>query len=327
MRVTCVVKRYEHHSVSGGYDRLATVVGANIIEPKQIRGLYGRAANKIWQYLTAKDDSTDYDYRFGDWLAELQALATSVVRPPDVLHILNGTQLNLVLKWRSLLRCPLIVTFHAASDLPYQRFKNYPKGLNIDIAVVVATSQIIRMRRLIEPQKIVYIPHGIDTDRFQPGGQKLDLSKMRVLIVGDHMRDWLVIHKVIDEINLRGLDVEFHVVTHVRNFSYLIGCSNLIYHSGISETQLIGLYRNTDVLFLPLTNATANNSILEALACGTPVISTSVGGVPDYVNDESGWLLPVGDVVGHANLIASLHSNRELARNRRQAARIPSAQI
>ena len=70
-----------------------------------------------------------------------------------------------------------------------------------------------------------------------------------------------------------------------------------------------------------LTNATANNSILESLACGTPVISTLVGGIPDYVNDESGWLLPVGDVGGHVNLIASLAANRELAWRRRQAAR------
>jgi glycosyltransferase involved in cell wall biosynthesis len=70
-----------------------------------------------------------------------------------------------------------------------------------------------------------------------------------------------------------------------------------------------------------MTNATANNSILEALACGTPVISTLVGGTPDYVNEGSGWLLPLGDVHANVNLIASLAGDRELARNRRNAAR------
>ena len=319
MRVTCLVKRWNHHTASGGYDRLTTALGANVIARKQIPGLFVKAANKVWRRLTPRN--ADYDYQVGDWLAELHALATGFFRPPDVLHVLYSGQIHLLIKWRKLLRCPLIVTFHAASEKTTQRFDTYHKGLGIDIAVVVATSQVISMQRWIEPHKIVYIPHGIDTDRFQPDGQRLDPDKMRVLIVGDHMRDWLVIHRAIDEINHRGLDVEFHVVTHERNFPYFNGCANLTYHSQISETELIGLYCSADVLFLPMTNATANNSILEALACGTPVISTRVGGIPDYVDDESGWLLPVGDAVGHANLIASLHGNRELARRRRQAAR------
>jgi glycosyltransferase involved in cell wall biosynthesis len=135
------------------------------------------------------------------------------------------------------------------------------------------------------------------------------------------MRDWVVIHRTIDEINRRQLSVEFHAVTDERFFAYFTGCANLVLHSRISETELIGLYRSADVLFMPVTHATANNSILEALACGTPVISTLVGGIPDYINEECGWLLPPGDVTAYANLIALLAGNRELARSRRYAAR------
>jgi len=94
-----------------------------------------------------------------------------------------------------------------------------------------------------------------------------------------------------------------------------------VYHSQISEDELITLYRGADALFQPVTNATCNNSVVEALACGTPVISTRIGGLPDYVSEESGWLLPVGEVAGHVELISSLYGNRELARNRRSAAR------
>jgi glycosyltransferase involved in cell wall biosynthesis len=45
------------------------------------------------------------------------------------------------------------------------------------------------------------------------------------------------------------------------------------------------------------------------------------GGVPDYVDDASGWLLPIGDVSAYVDLIVSLCENRDLARNRRAAAR------
>ena len=319
MRVTCVVKRHRHHTVSGGYDRLAAAVGANVIARKQIPGLFGKAANKVWRHLTPTKDYL-VDYQIGDWLAELQALATGFFRPPDVLHVLYSSSIDLLIKWRNLVRYPLVVTFHAPfENVVAHRFDNYPKGLGIDIAVVVATSQIKTMQRWIEPHKIFYVPHGIAI--VSARSHILEPIGLRVLIVGEHMRDWLVIHRAIDEINHRGLNVEFHVVTDERIFPYFNGCANLLYHSQISEAELIGLYRSADVLFLPVTNATANNSILEALACGTPVISTQVGGIPDYVNNESGWLLPIGDVLGHVNLIASLHGNRELARSRRQAAR------
>jgi glycosyltransferase involved in cell wall biosynthesis len=321
MRVTCLVKRFDHHTASGGYDRLAAAVGAQVIVPRQIPGLCGKAASSIWRNLTPKKGNFA-GYQVGDWLAELQALANGFFWPPDVLHVLYNSQIYLLIKWRKLLRCPLIVTFHAPFEDPGpHRFDAYPNGLGIDVAVVVATSQIAALQRWIDPRKIVYIPHGIDTDRFRPEGQMLSPGKLRVLTVGHHMRDWVVIHRTIDEINRRRLDVEFHVVTAEHFFPYLIGCDNLVLHSNISEAELVGLYRNAHVLFLPVTNATANNSVLEALACGTPVISTLVGGIPDYVNEESGWLLPVGDVSAHVDLIASLAGDREFARRRRQAAR------
>ena len=56
MRVTCVVKRYQHHTASGGYDRLAAALGANVIVRKQIPGLFGKAANKVWRHLTPRKD-------------------------------------------------------------------------------------------------------------------------------------------------------------------------------------------------------------------------------------------------------------------------------
>jgi glycosyltransferase involved in cell wall biosynthesis len=35
--------------------------------------------------------------------------------------------------------------------------------------------------------------------------------------------------------------------------------------------------------------------VLEAAVAGIPVVSTSVGGVPDLLEDGAGWLVPPGD--------------------------------
>ena len=157
MRVTCVVKRWNHHTASGGYDRLADGGRRERHRAQKSPDYFGKAANKVWWHLTPKKDYFR-DYQVGDWLAELQALATSFFKPPDVLHVLYGGQINQLIRWRNLLRCPLVVTFHAPSENAAQRFEKYQKGLDIDIAVVVATSQIIPMQRWIEPHKIVVCP-------------------------------------------------------------------------------------------------------------------------------------------------------------------------
>src|SRR5207245_294773 len=62
---------------------------------------------------------------------------------------------------------------------------------------------------------------------FRPEGEMLSPDKLRVLIVGHHMRDWVVIHRTIDEINRRALDVEFHAVTVEYCFPYFTGCAAL----------------------------------------------------------------------------------------------------
>jgi glycosyltransferase involved in cell wall biosynthesis len=323
MQVTCLVKRWDHHTTSGGYDRLGMEVGAHVVKRRRMSGLIGRVGQMI-----IRDQSNTcaylFDYQFGDWLAEMRVLAAGLSSPPDVVHVLYGDeQFDQLLRWRRFLRCPLVVTFHQPGHRVAHRFEIFQKGLatGIDAAVVVATSQIKPFETWIGASKVVYIPHGIDTLRFSPGDRNSDRSRTRILMVGKHLRDWNAMHRVIDELNRLRLGVEFHVVTSKENFAYLTGCANTFFYTQISEADLIGLYREADALFVPVVEATANNAVLEALACGTPVISTSVGGIPDYVSENCGWLFPPGEVARVVELVKRLSVDKDFAASRRQAAR------
>lgn len=324
VQVTCLAKRWSHHTTSGGYDRLASAVGANIIKRESPNGTLGWLAQKIWRRYT-KTSSYLMDYQFGDWLAEIGILTTSVRRSPDVLHVLYGDeQLDLLLRWRALLRCRLVVSFHLPADRTSQRFEVIQAGLGkkIDAAIVLARNEITRFEKWIGADKVVWVPHGIDTERFRPGNRKPRDHRITLLFVGDHMRDWNVIHRVIDEAYYFDLPVDFHVVTRDHFLSHFTGCSNVTFHSGISESDLIRLYQDSDALLVPLVSATANNAVLESLACGTPVISTLIGGIPDYVTNKCGWLFPKGEVDPITDLIRQLSANKAVSESRRGEARL-----
>lgn len=50
-----------------------------------------------------------------------------------------------------------------------------------------------------------------------------------------------------------------------------------------------------DVFVMPSFTEGTPNSIVEAMACGKPIIASEVGGIPDMIGEESGILVPPGD--------------------------------
>lgn len=83
--------------------------------------------------------------------------------------------------------------------------------------------------------------------------------------------------------------------------------------------QLLSL---ADVVMLTSHMEANPVSILEALACGKPVVATRVGSIPESVHDgENGYLVSPGDVSALAARVVELFDNRALARRLGQAGR------
>lgn len=77
-----------------------------------------------------------------------------------------------------------------------------------------------------------------------------------------------------------------------------------------------------DVFVLPSRAEGISNTILEAMACGVPVIATDVGGNPELVSDgESGLLVPPADPPRLADAILALAMRPEHRRTMSAAAR------
>jgi len=73
--------------------------------------------------------------------------------------------------------------------------------------------------------------------------------------------------------------------------------------------ELVHLYSDADVLINPTYADTFPTVNLEALACGTPVITYRTGGSPEAIDCKTGVVIKQGDVVSLANTIMRMKEN------------------
>ena len=72
---------------------------------------------------------------------------------------------------------------------------------------------------------------------------------------------------------------------------------------------------------LPSRNEGCPNVVLEALACGTPVVASRVGAVPDLLDDDCGIMVRIGDAAGLAEALeTALNKEWDRAALRRRVA-------
>lgn len=80
------------------------------------------------------------------------------------------------------------------------------------------------------------------------------------------------------------------------------------------RADLVRIYADLDVVTLTSRNEGSPVALIEAMACARPVVSTSVGGVPDVVQDgQTGRLVPVNDAQALAEAILHIVANPEQA--------------
>jgi glycosyltransferase involved in cell wall biosynthesis len=66
---------------------------------------------------------------------------------------------------------------------------------------------------------------------------------------------------------------------------------NCKFYGAIEHDEIVCLLNSSDILVLPSYREGVPNVIMEALACGLPVVATNVGGIPEIINTKNGILL------------------------------------
>jgi glycosyltransferase involved in cell wall biosynthesis len=82
-----------------------------------------------------------------------------------------------------------------------------------------------------------------------------------------------------------------------------LGLSNVTFAGHQSQPEVAKIYNAASVSVVPSRIEPFGLVAVEALACGTPVVATNMGGLPDFINQEVGTLVPVDDPQGLAKAI------------------------
>lgn len=164
---------------------------------------------------------------------------------------------------------------------------------------------------------ILQIKHGVATDFFTPADEERD-SVPRLIFVGQWLRDFEILEVAMRQVWRRfpicRLDCVVPHDARERSTALLrlASRSEVTFHAGISPEALRSLYRRASLTFLPVIDSTANNALLESLSCGRAVVSTAIGGCPEYVPSECGLLAEASNADDHAAKVIQLLEDTSL---------------
>lgn len=189
-----------------------------------------------------------------------------------------------------------------------------------------------------DPSRLWVIPNGVDCDRFAPGipdagsraRLKLPLAKFIVCMIGTLKpeKNWPLFIDVAKAVTSIQPDVAFAAVGGGPLLDEMIERATTI---GLSADRLRFLGNRTDVAEILTASDVVistsaiegmSNAILEAMACGLPVVATRVSGSTELVREgETGFLVDHGDVHRFAERIQVLLQQPHLAHRFGSAAR------
>jgi glycosyltransferase involved in cell wall biosynthesis len=172
------------------------------------------------------------------------------------------------------------------------------------------------------------IPYGVDLSIFRPipaedARLQLGLPPDAFILLfvanmgkNNPYKDYSTIEKAIMSLETQGLkrNIEVIVLGGYSASQEMLG--NVKVHSmGFQrEPNIVAkFYQAADIYLHAARAENFPNTILEALACGTPVIATAVGGIPEQINpNETGFLIPPGDYQAMAARIRQLLKDEAL---------------
>jgi glycosyltransferase involved in cell wall biosynthesis len=184
---------------------------------------------------------------------------------------------------------------------------------------VTKTLDLLPKRSL---QQAPIIPLGVDTRKFNCVNIEKTSQSLIIFFAGTIesykgikylLKGMQIVQKSYPDVKLilAGAGREFE---HFKALAEKLGLNgNVEFLGPVDFNNMPKLYQKCDIFCLPSMFEAFGMSIIQAMSCGKPVVSTRVGGIPEIIKEEkSGMLVPPGDAESLACAIIRLAKNKTL---------------
>ena len=216
----------------------------------------------------------------------------------------DGVAATILGRW---FRKPVVITARGTDinlipDYPFPRKMIVQASRRSAANITVSKALQDRMISLgISEKKITVLRNGVDFDLFNPvnkieAQKKLNINGKILLSVGNLVPEKgheLTIGALpgIPEVHLYILG-EGIMLQHLKDMASTLGVADRVHFVGsVPQEKLKYFYSAADALLLMSVREGMPNVVLESIACGTPVIATRTGGIPEVVRESDTGIL------------------------------------
>jgi len=227
---------------------------------------------------------------------------------------------------------PVLLTLHGIKERRFKRKRAYIFGI---FYLMLKKYSILKIKNIIAVtpyekaylqqytnSRIYVIPNGVEDKYFRV---KSSCVTNKLLFVGGiTQRKGLLdlinaMKKVVNKISTANLDIigapisKWYYVAVKRQIRLNKLTRNIKLLGYLNDDELIRKYQETSIFVLPSYEESQGIVLLEAMACGKPVVASNVGGIPYVVeNGKTGLLFKCGNIKELAEKIIILLQNKEM---------------
>jgi glycosyltransferase involved in cell wall biosynthesis len=255
---------------------------------------------------------------------------------PDIIHV-QGYMRHYYIALALMKKYPTILTLHAniSEELKYRLSPSLKQYISQKIEPYLEKRLLKKAERVIVPSPhmkeyfgavkdgIRVIPNGVDFEEIQNRGQvKGDIIRPAVLFTGrlEKIKGVDILIRSIAIVVRSIPDVHLYIAGSGEEeckLKYLVKKldieESVTFLGFVSEEEKWSYYRSADLCVVPSVEEPFGIVLLEAMACGKPVVASMVGGILYVVEDgKTGSLFECGNVEDLAEKVIILLQNKEL---------------